>query len=339
MIEKLITSELSLKRWRRFKRNRLSVVAIWLLVLMSLISLTAEFWANSKPLYLRYQGHTYFPFAQDYHPEKFGRHDIMVMDYRSLTLDEGDQVIWPPVRWDPLERNSELNTVPAEPSAKNIMGTDDRGRDVLARLLYGYRYSMGYAVSVWFLCSFFGIILGAIMGFLGGWVDLLGQRVIEVIESLPWLLILITIVSIFAPDLWLLVAFSTLVGWVNVSLYIRGEFLKLRKREFVEAARALGASRWRQIFVHILPNSLTPWITITPFMISGSVAGLASLDFLGLGLRPPTPSWGELLSQAKENFTTAWWLAVYPSLALFVTMVLLNLIGAGVRDAFDPRKA
>ena len=339
MIERIFTSELSRKRWRRFKSKRASFFSIWLLLAITIFSASAELWSNSKPLVLHYHDQTYFPVFNQYHPSNFGRTDIMVMDYHQLQLDASDWVVWPPVRWDPVERNESLTEVPSPPTGDNLFGTDDRGRDVFSRLLYGYRYSMGYAISVWFICSVVGIFMGAVMGFMGGWVDLIGQRGIEVIESLPWLLILITIISIFSPDLWLLVTFSAVVGWVGISQYIRAEFLKLRKREFVEAARALGASRWRQIFIHILPNSLTPWITLTPFSISGSVAGLAALDFLGLGLRAPTPSWGELLSQAKENFTTAWWLAVYPSLALFVTMVLLNLIGAGVRDAFDPRKA
>jgi microcin C transport system permease protein len=176
------------------------------------------------------------------------------------------------------------------------------------------------------------------MGFFGGWVDMTGQRVVEVMESLPWLLLLITIISIFGSGFWLLVILTSIFGWVTVSLYIRGEFLRLRKREFVEAAYALGGNRARQIFKHILPNALTPWLTMSPFIISGNITGLTALDFLGFGLPAPTPSWGELLDQAQKNFTIAWWLAVFPSLALFLTLVFTNLIGEGVRDALDPRK-
>jgi microcin C transport system permease protein len=217
------------------------------------------------------------------------------------------------------------------------LGTDEGGRDVAARLLYGFRYSIWYAVIVWVLSSILGIVAGSIMGFKGGWTDLVGQRAIEIIESLPYLMILITLVSIFKPNLFMLAALTVFFGWVGISIYIRAEFLKLRRREFVEAARALGASRARQIFRHILPNSLTPWITVSPFLIAGNIAGLAALDFLGFGLPAPTPSWGELLNQALKNFRIAWWLAVFPSLALFVTLTVLNLIGEGVRDAFDPR--
>jgi microcin C transport system permease protein len=175
------------------------------------------------------------------------------------------------------------------------------------------------------------------MGFAGGWTDLVGQRAIEVIQSLPFLMILITLVSIFQPSLFLLVLLTVFFGWVGISIYFRAEFLKLRRRDFVDAARASGASKWRVITKHILPNSLTPWITITPFIIAGNISGLAALDFLGFGLQAPTPSWGELLNQALNYFRIAWWLAVYPSAALFLTLTVLNLIGDGVREAIDPR--
>jgi microcin C transport system permease protein len=197
---------------------------------------------------------------------------------------------------------------------------------------------MTYALAVWFFCSLVGIILGALMGFFAGWVDIFGQRIIEVWESVPVLMLLIILASIVAPNIWILTAFTVFFGWTGISLYMRAEFLKLRKREFVEAAKALGAGRRRIIFRHILPNSLTPWITLTPFLVAGSITGLASLDYLGYGLPAPTPSWGELLGQAQKHFQVAWWLAVFPSLALFMTLTALNLIGSAVRDAYDPRK-
>jgi microcin C transport system permease protein len=181
------------------------------------------------------------------------------------------------------------------------------------------------------------MLAGAMMGYFGGLTDLLGQRVIEVMESMPGFLLLLIIISIFMPDLKLLISFTVFFSWIGVSYYFRAEFLKLRKREFVEAAHSLGVSQSRIIFSHVLPNSLTPWITMSPFMVSGYVASLAALDYLGFGLRPPTPSWGELLAQAQQHFTVAWWLAVFPSLALFLTLISLNLIGGGVREALDPR--
>lgn len=338
MIERLFRNEISRKRWHRFRSNRLAVVSVWLLFTLMFFSFTAEIWANRNPLVMKYQGQIYFPVFKYYHPSIFGREDLAQMEYHALQFGSEDWVIWPVIQWGPYERNEALEDLPAPPSSSNWMGTDEGGRDVASRLLYGFRYSFAYAVGVWLASSLFGMILGAIMGFKGGWTDLAGQRAIEIIESLPYLMILITLVSIFKPSLPLLVLLTVFFSWVGVSVYFRGEFLKLRRREFVEAARALGASRTRLIFKHILPNSLTPWITITPFLIAGHIAGLAALDFLGFGLPAPTPSWGELLSQAQKNFRIAWWLAAYPSLALFLTLTLLNLIGEAVRDALDPRK-
>jgi microcin C transport system permease protein len=216
------------------------------------------------------------------------------------------------------------------------MGTDDRGRDVFTRLLYGFKYSITYAVAVWFISLAIGTILGGTMGFFGGRVDFIGQRLVEILSTVPSFFLLIILISIFAPSLWMLIIISCVFSWINISYYIRGEFLKNRNKEFVEAARSLGASNRSIIFKHILPNSLTPIITFAPFTIAGEIVGLAALDYLGFGLQVPTPSWGELLSQAQKNYTIAWWLALYPSLALFVVLTLLNLIGQGVRDAMDP---
>ena len=336
-IERWISNEDTRKRWRRFKRRKLSGAAIGVMAALTVASLLAEFLANNRPIWLSYRGRTYVPTLFDYNPKEFGRDDLVVMDYRALKLGPGDRAAWPIVSWDPYERNERANEYPAPPSRDNWFGTDDRGRDVFARLLYGYRYSMGYAILAWALVSALGAVAGAVMGYAGGWVDLVGQRAIEVIESLPGLLMLITLISIFEPALWLLVMFTAAFGWVTVSLYFRAEFLKLRRREFTEAARALGASRARVIFTHLLPNSLTPWLTMSPFLITGYISQLVALDFLGFGLRVPTPSWGELLAQAEKNFTIAWWLAVYPSAMIFLVMTMMNLIGEAVRDALDPR--
>jgi microcin C transport system permease protein len=338
VMNRLIKNELSRKRYRRFKSHRLGSASVVILLIVLCFSFTAELWANSKPLILHYKGQTYYPVFQYYHPSKFGRDDISQMDYKELKLAEGDWDFWPVIRWDPFERNTQPESLPSPPTSTNILGTDESGRDVASRLLYGFRYSVGYALVVWFFSSIIGMVVGAIMGFNAGWTDMLGQRVIEVLDSLPYLMILITLVSIFKPTLLLLAALTVFFGWVTISMYFRAEFLKLRRREFVEAARALGASRWRILFFHMLPNSLTPWITFSPFIIAGNIAGLAALDFLGFGLPAPTPSWGELLDEALKNFRIAWWLAVYPSLALFLALVLLNLIGEAVRDALDPRK-
>jgi microcin C transport system permease protein len=338
MIESRIRNEVTLKKYRRFKRQRRAVISVWILLILCSFSFTAELWSNSKPLAMSYRGNLYFPVLKKYHPNTFGRFDIYEMDYRWLNFANGDWVLWPINRWDPLETNKNLASYPGKPSIENILGTDDRGRDVFARLLYGFRYSFIFAVLTWFFSFTVGTAAGAVMGYFGGAVDMIGQRVVEVFLTIPTLLLLITIISIFAPSMFLLVAFMVIFDWTTISLYVRGEFLRLRRREFTEAARALGGSRARIIFQHILPNGLGPVITFSPLAISANIVALANLDYLGLGLRPPTPSWGELLNQARQYFTVAWWLAVYPSIALVVTLIVMNLIGDSIRTALDPRK-
>lgn len=338
MIERLITNPLSLRRWRKFKSIKRAVVAAWLFVFLLFLSFTAEYWANSKPIMMKFNGSLYFPAAKNYHPTVFEQNDEMVTDYRTLDMSGDNWALWPPVKWDPYESNKVLENYPGAPTRTNLFGTDDRGRDVLSRLLYGFRYSFIFALMTWIVTFFVGIIAGAIMGYSGGRTDLVGQRLVEIFDSVPTMLLLITLVTIFGANMWLLVAFSTIFGWMGISIYMRAEFLKLRQREFVESARAMGSSHARIIFKHILPNALSPVITFSPFTIAGGISALAALDYLGFGLPPPTPSWGELLDQAQKNFSIAWWLAVYPSLALFLSLVVLNLIGEGVREAYDPRK-
>ncbi len=339
MIETFIKNEDTLKKWRRFKSNRLAVISSWLVGFSILFSFTAEFWANSKPLYLRFNAKNYYPVLVSYHPTEFGEEKTMVTDYRDINLNEarGDFVIWPLIQWDPFESNKEVEVYPSEPSEKNWMGTDDRGRDILTRLLYGLRYSMTFAVLVWLITFIVGTILGGLMGYFGGNTDFWGQRIVEVLSTVPQFFLLIIIISIFQPTLFLLIILSSLFGWISISYYVRGEYLKNRKKEFVEAARALGAGHLRIFFSHLLPNSLSPIITFSPFVIAGNITALASLDYLGFGLTPPTPSWGELLNQAQKHFSEGWWLAAYPSIALFLTLTMLSLIGEGVRDAMDPK--
>lgn len=336
---RLITNDLTLKRYRRFKRNKLAVLSTWIVFLLLFFSLTAEFWANSKPIMMKYQGQVYLPVVKNYHPTLFGREDIFVMDYRALEFKEGDWVAWPLVQWDPYESNSTVETYPAPPSKHNLMGTDDRGRDVLTRLLYGLRYSLVFAIGAWLSAYLIGVVVGSVTGFFGGKIDLVGMRSVEIIQTMPTTLILITIISIFTPNLFVLILFLALFDWTTIAIYMRAQFLQLRKREYVEAARALGASNKRIIFGHILPNALTPIVTFSPFIIASNISTLAFLDYLGLGLQAPTPSWGELLDQAQKYITTAEWLVWYPSLALVLTLTLLINIGLAVRDAFDSKSS
>jgi len=337
MIERFIKKDITLRRWRIFKRQKISFFSLFAFLIICFFSFTAEFWANSKPIYLKHQGKTYFPTFKTYHPSEFEGFTGFKADYREIAKT-ADSVVWPFIQWDPYESNNVLDTYPSKPSFQNLMGTDDRGRDVLTRTLYGFRYSITYAFLVWAVSLFIAIILGGLMGYFGGWFDLVGQRVVEVMDTIPILFILLILASIFKPNLWLLVAITSVFGWIFFSRYVRAEFLKLRKRSFVEVGGALGASHARIIFKHILPNSLVPIITFSPFIIAGHIYSLSALDYLGFGLQPPTPSWGELLSQARDKVTYAWWLAVFPSIALFVTLALLGLVGNGVRSAMDPKK-
>jgi microcin C transport system permease protein len=338
MIEKFLKHDISKKRWRIFKSNRRAVISLWALIIACFFSFTAEFWANSKPIILSYKGKIYFPFAKTYKVKEFGIEDTLEINYREIQLGDDDWAIWPIIKWDPLESNNEVEDFPSAPSKTNLMGTDDRGRDIFTRLLYGLRYSIIYAALVWFVTYFTGTILGGLMGYFGGRFDFYGQRIVEILSTVPQFFLLIILISIFKPSLFLLIMISSLFGWIGISYYIRGEFLKNRKKEFVEGAKAIGSNHFRIFFKHILPNSLGPIITFTPFVIAGNITSLASLDYLGFGLMPPTPSWGELLAQAQKNFTIGWWLALYPSLALFCTLTSLTMIGEGVRDAMDPRK-
>lgn len=336
MIEKLISNDLTLKRWRRFKSRRSASISLALFVAMVIMTICAPMIANNKPLYLSYQNKTYFPIFNTYHPKEFGLKNTLIISYKKLELSEGDSAIWPLVKWNPFESNEEVYSYPSPPTGLNIMGTDESGRDVFSRILYGFKYSISYAFLVWVLSLFLGIIFGGTMGYFGGTFDIVGQRVVEVFSTIPTFFLLLILISIFTPNIFLLVAISSVFGWVPISYYIRGEFLKNRNREFVEAAKSMGATSKTIIFKHILPNSLVPVITFAPFVISNNVISLSMLDYLGFGLPVPTPSWGELLAQAQKHFTVAWWLAVYPAAALFTTLTLLNLIGEGVRDAMDP---
>ena len=338
MIEKLFKNEQSLKKWNAFKRKKLSYYSLITIFVMCFFSFTAEFWANSKPLYLNFQGKSYIPFIVDYSAKDFGITDAIVVSYKELKLNDGDMVIWPLIKWDPYESNKKVDDYPAPPSSSNIMGTDDRGRDVFTRLLYGLRYSIIFAVFVWLITFIVGTLIGSFQGFMGGWIDLIGQRMTEILSTVPQLFLLIILVAIFEPNLFLLIIINSIFGWIPISYYMRAEFLRNRKLDYVEAARSLGASKTRIFFKHILPNSLAPIITFSPFAIVGNISALAALDYLGFGLVPPTPSWGELLAQAQNNFLIGWWITLWTFLALVTVLILLSLVGDGVRDVMDPKK-
>lgn len=338
MITKFIKNDETLKKWIAFKSHKAGFISLWIILISCFFSFTAEFWANSKPIYISYKGESYFPVFKDYSVDEFGITDSMAIDYKNLELSETDSIVWPVIKWDPFESNRSVDDYPSAPSKINLMGTDDRGRDVFTRLLYGLRYSIIYSVVVWIITFIMGTLIGGVQGYLGGWVDLIGQRVTEILSTIPYLFLLIILIAVFEPSLSLLIVITSALGWISISMYMRAEFLKNRKREYVEAARAIGASHTRIFFKHILPNSLAPIITFSPFVIAGGISSLAALDYLGFGLTAPIPSWGELLAQAQKNFTIGWWLAFYPSLALFSILTMFNFVGEALRDAMDPHK-
>lgn len=331
------------RSWLRFKRNRRGYVSLWIFVVLVLISLAAEVLSNDKPMLAKYDGKLYTPLFKDYPETTFGGDFPTPTDYLDPFIQ---QQLAKPGNWAiyPLNRYS-FNTLnyfapspnPAAPSATNLLGTDDRGRDILARLLYGFRVSVLFGLALTAIGVVIGLLLGAIQGYFAGRIDLTMQRFIEIWGSLPELYLLIILASIFEPGILILLAILSLFGWMGLSDYVRAEFLRNRNLEYVTAARALGLSNGQIIFRHVMPNSLTPVIAFLPFRMSGSILALTSLDFLGLGVPPSTPSLGELLAQGKGNLD-AWWISLTTFIVLVATLMLLIFIGEALRDALDTRK-
>ena len=331
------------RAWLRFKSSRRGYVSLWLFGILFGVSLFAEVICNDKPLVVYYNGEFYFPIVQAYPETTFGGDFETEADYSDpyvkQLITRGDNwVIEPPIpySYNTINFNSDLPN-PAPPSEHNLLGTDDRGRDVFARLLYGFRLSVLFAFALTAIGVFIGIVAGAVQGYFSGKVDLIMQRLIEVWSSMPELYLLIIFSSIFQPSIWLLIILLSLFGWMGLSDYVRAEFLRGRNLDYVRAARAMGLGNLAIMRRHLLPNSMVPVITFLPFRISGSILALTSLDFLGLGVPPSTPSLGELLSQGKENIE-AWWLSLSTFIVLVGTLMLLIFIGEALREALDTRK-
>lgn len=334
----------SRRAWLRFKRNRLGFWSLWLFCALVLVSLCAELVSNDKPLIVRYEGQTYFPMLRDYSEKTFGGDFDTPTDYldpfiqQRLSAD-GNWAIYTLNRYGPNTLNYFAKSPnPSAPTADNWLGTDDRGRDLLAQLLYGFRVSVLFGLALTATGVVLGVVTGAIQGFFGGKTDLAFQRFIEIWGSMPELYLLIIFSAVFAPSIALLLILLSLFGWMGLSDYVRAEFLRNRQLDYVKAARALGVGNWHIIWRHILPNSLTPVVTFLPFRMSAAILALTSLDFLGLGVPPGTPSLGELLSQGK-NSIDAWWISLSTFAVLVVTLLLLTFMGDALRDALDPRKA
>ncbi|EJL87848.1 ABC-type uncharacterized transport system, permease component [Herbaspirillum sp. CF444] len=329
--------------WLRFRQNRTGFRSLIIFLVLFAFSLVAELVSNDKPLVAGYHGKILFPIAHDYSEKEFGGDFDSPADYLDPFIQEqfkkdGNWALYPlnRYRFDTLNYFA-TQPNPAPPSAENWLGTDDRGRDVFARLLYGFRISILFGIALTATGVVLGLLAGAVQGYFAGRTDLFMQRLLEIWGSMPELYLLIIFSSIFEPSIGLLLVLLSLFGWMGLSDYVRADFLRNRNLEYVQAARALGLSNLQIIWRHVLPNSLTPVVTFLPFRMSAAILALTSLDFLGLGVPPSTPSLGELLAQGKNNLD-AWWISLSTFIVLTVTLLLLTNIGDALRNALDVRR-
>ncbi|WP_020611578.1 ABC transporter permease [Sediminispirochaeta bajacaliforniensis] len=335
-------SEMQVQRIRSFKANKRGLWSLRIFLILFLLSLFAEFIANDKPLLVWYAGRLFFPLTHEYPETAFGGEFELEADYKDPfvvdLIEEAGWILWPPVRYSYDTINYDLpSPAPSPPTRENILGTDDKGRDVLARLIYGFRISVLFGLALTITSSVIGVTVGALMGYHGGKLDILGQRFIEVWSGMPTLFLLIILSSVVEPNFWWLLLITLLFGWMSLVGVVRAEFLRGRNLEYVEAARALGVKDRHIMFRHILPNAMVATLTFLPFILSGAITTLTSLDFLGFGLPVGSPSLGELLAQGKANLQAPW-LGISAFVVLALILALLVFVGEAVRDAFDPRR-
>lgn len=335
-------SPLNQRRWANFKNNRRGYWSMWLFLCAFLISLPAEFIANDKPLLIQYDGQYLYPLLKDYPETTFGGDFETTADYGdpfvAELIEERGWILWPLIPYDYDTKILDLpGSAPTAPSGDNWLGTDDQGRDVVARVIYGFRISVLFGLALTILSSIIGIAAGAAQGYFGGALDLFAQRFIEVWSGLPALYLLIIMASIITPGFFTILGLMLLFSWMGLVGVVRAEFLRARNFEYVRAARALGVHDITIMWRHVLPNAMVATVTFLPFILSGSVTTLTSLDFLGFGLPPGSPSLGELLNQGKNNLQAPW-LALTAFFTLAIMLTLLVFIGEAIRDAFDPRK-
>ncbi len=334
---------LARRRLKQFRANKRGFWSLWIFTFLFMVAVFAPFIANDKPILLKYDGALYMPVFKVYPETTFGGDFETETDYRdsylqSLVSEKGGWMIWPPIPYSYDTVNYNLPTpAPSRPTTDNILGTDDQGRDVAARVLYGFRISVFFGLILTLISSVIGITAGAFQGYYGGWLDLIMQRFIEIWSSLPSLYILIIFSAMFVPGFWTLLLILLLFSWVSLVDVVRAEFLRARNFDYVRAAHALGVSNGTIMRRHVLPNAMVATMTLMPFILTSSITALTSLDFLGLGLPPGSASLGELLAQGKNNIEAPW-LGITAFLSLALMLSLLTFIGEAVRDAFDPRK-
>ncbi|MFD0917041.1 ABC transporter permease [Pseudahrensia aquimaris] len=358
-------SPINQRRWANFKANRRGYWSLWIFIFLFFFTLIAEFIANDKPILVSYKGELLMPVLVDYPEEKFGGF-LPVTDYRDPVnieeIESNGWMLWTPIRYSYRTANVDIpRPAPSPPSwlmdeeetcrkyekgvddplctfgNKNWLGTDDQARDVVARLIYGFRISVLFGLTLTLFSALIGVTAGAIQGYYGGWVDLLFQRFIEIWTSIPLLFLLIIIASVLPPGFWILLGIMLLFSWVGFVGVVRAEFLRARNFEYVNAARALGIGNRTIMFRHLLPNAMVATLTFMPFILSGSITSLTALDYLGFGLPPGSPSLGEMMKQGQDNLQAPW-LGLMGFMVLSVMLSLLIFIGEATRDAFDPRK-
>jgi len=326
---------------RQFRKNRIAVFGLIIVLCLFVVAALADFIANDKPLVMKYQNRIYFPVVKDY-ASWLGIsrwlppfQNISFKDFAAANFKEGDWAQFPPIRYSPNDVS--LTSVLRRPSAQHFFGTDDIGRDVASRIVHGTRVSLSVgfvAVSIYVLI---GLIVGALAGYYGGFVDIVASRLIEIMLTIPTFFLIITVVAFLPPSIVNIMVVIGITSWPTVARLTRGEFLKSKSLEYVVAAKALGATDGRTIFLHILPNTVAPVFVAATFGIASAILIESTLSFLGFGVPPSTASWGSILSNARQLLPSGWWLTVFPGLAIFVTVTSYNLVGEGLRDAADPR--
>ncbi|MGQ9671268.1 MAG: ABC transporter permease [Desulfosoma sp.] len=325
--------------WHHFKKKRRAMAGLWICVFLAAVAILAPVLANDRPIVAYWQGRLVFPvFDEELRPGTGTWKDFRNPEdflFQQLLGDPSSWALWPPVPYSPSEYDLLENLSP--PTRKHWFGTDDRGRDVLSRMIHGARVSLSVGFVAVSIALVIGVILGGLAGYFGGRIDALISRLIEILLTIPTFFLIIAIIAFLPPSIYNIMVVIGLTGWTGVARFVRAEFFKLKRLDFIQASAALGASHLRIIFLHMLPNAMAPVLVSAVFGIAGAILTESSLSFLGFGVPPPTPSWGDILNQSRDYIEFAWWLTTFPGLAIFLGITSYNLVGEGLRDAMDPK--